>query len=184
MVRASARDRGGLRRQGLISSEPSDTVTPAWKKRTTKNVLGPVRASWSLTPLLKPEMMAPMTITTMTPMATPRMVSAARALDTRSDSSAMPTPSRSGVMELLLPQRGDGIEPGGPAGGIDAGHDAHAGPENDADDHRPRRHRRGEGRRRVEDEGKQHPGHDPERGARQGQRRGLRQELAQDVLAP
>ena len=49
-------------------------------------------------PLLKPLIIAPMTMTTVTPMATPRMVSAARILWARSDVRAMPTPSNSPVM--------------------------------------------------------------------------------------
>src|SRR5262249_50417914 len=45
IVCASSTERGGFRRHGLISSDPSDTTTPAWKNRVTKNVVGPVRAS-------------------------------------------------------------------------------------------------------------------------------------------
>src|SRR6266571_4804794 len=78
----------------------------------------------SAMPLLKPLMIAPITITTMTPIATPRIVRAARALWARSDSSAMPTPSSKGVRRSLLAQRRDGIEPGRPAGRIHARHDA------------------------------------------------------------
>ena len=48
-------------------------------------------------PLLKPLISAPMTITTVTPMATPRIVSAARILWARSELRAMPTPSKSAV---------------------------------------------------------------------------------------
>ncbi len=50
-------------------------------------------------PLLNPLISAPITITTVTPMATPRMVSDARILCARSDVSAMPTPSKMGVMD-------------------------------------------------------------------------------------
>ena len=49
-------------------------------------------------PLLKPAIIAPITITTITPIATPRMVSAARTLCARSEANAMPTPSTSGRM--------------------------------------------------------------------------------------
>src|SRR6185437_7836503 len=90
---ASATVRGGLRRHGLISSEPSEIMMPACQYRPTQKVVGPARCSESDTPLLKPEMIAPITITTITPMATPRMVRAARALEVLMDSSAMPTPS-------------------------------------------------------------------------------------------
>src|SRR6266550_3899221 len=51
----------------------------------------------SLRPLLNPEISAPITITTMTPMATPRMVRAARALLALRESSAMPAPSNLGA---------------------------------------------------------------------------------------
>src|SRR6266704_1742922 len=44
-------------------------------------------------PLLKPLISAPITMTTVTPIATPRIVSAARILCARSDARAMPTPS-------------------------------------------------------------------------------------------
>src|SRR5207237_553716 len=44
-------------------------------------------------PLLNPLISAPMTMTTVTPMATPRIVRAARILWARSDARAMPTPS-------------------------------------------------------------------------------------------
>src|SRR5688572_649461 len=46
-------------------------------------------------PLLKPLIRAPITMTTVTPIATPRMVSAARILCARSDPSAMRQPSES-----------------------------------------------------------------------------------------
>src|SRR3989475_7852507 len=77
-------------------------LTPPEKKRPTQNVFGPDCSSMSATPLLKPLTIAPITITTITPIATPRIVSAARALWARSDSSAMPTPSSSGVTGSLL----------------------------------------------------------------------------------
>src|SRR6266851_2509888 len=48
-------------------------------------------------PLLNPLINAPMTITTVTPMATPRIVSAARILCARSEARAMPTPSNRAV---------------------------------------------------------------------------------------
>jgi len=48
-------------------------------------------------PLLNPLINAPMTITTVTPMATPRMVRAARILWARSEVRAIPTPSNRAV---------------------------------------------------------------------------------------
>src|SRR2546427_9317502 len=96
-------------------------LTPPEKKRPTQNVFGPDCSSMSATPLLKPLTIAPITITTITPIATPRIVSAARALWARSDSSAMPTPSSNGVTGSLLAQGGDGVEAGGAARGGHAG---------------------------------------------------------------
>jgi hypothetical protein len=84
---------GGLRRQGLVSSDPSEMVTPAWKKRHTRKVRGAICSNMSDTLRLMPLIVAAMIITTITPMATPRMVSAARPLLPRSEASAIPTPS-------------------------------------------------------------------------------------------
>src|SRR5206468_7828370 len=102
-------------------------------------------------PLLNPLINAPMTITTTTPIATPRIVRAARILWARSDARAMPTPSSMGVMGgrgLLLPQRRDRVEPRRPAGGVDAGDDADPASDHHAEHDRgwrdggpPRRHR-------------------------------------------
>src|SRR3989440_483146 len=77
-------------------------------------------------PFLKPITNDTITITTITPIATPRIVSAARALWARSDSSAMPTPSSNGVTGSLLAQRGDRVEPRRAARGVHAGNDPHA----------------------------------------------------------
>src|SRR5437899_6348700 len=96
---------GGLRRQGLDSSEPSETLTPAWKKRHTRNVRGAIDSKMFDTLLLIPLIIAAITITTITPMATPRMVSAARPLLLRSESSAMPTPSNRLVMSRAVGPR-------------------------------------------------------------------------------
>src|SRR6266702_1444674 len=101
-------------------------------------------------PLLKPAIMAPITITTITPMATPRMVRAARALCARSDSRAMPTPSSNGVMDSLLAQRRDGIEPRGAACWIYSGHDADATADDHAQQDRERRHGGGQRRRHLQ----------------------------------
>src|SRR3989442_1043330 len=97
MRRASSTFIEGLRRQGQFSSVSSQMLTPPWKWRPTQKVFGPDCSSMSLTPLLKPLISAPITITTITPIATPRIVSAARTLLARSESSAMPTPSSRGV---------------------------------------------------------------------------------------
>src|SRR2546429_6006865 len=93
----------------------------------------------SATPLLKPLTIAPITITTMTPIATPRIVSAARALWARSDSSAMPTPSSSGVTRSLLAQGGDRVEPRRAARGVHPGDVSHAAPHVHAEHDRERR---------------------------------------------
>ena len=66
---------------------------PAWKKRHTRKVRGAIDSKTPATLLLIPLIIAAISITTITPMATPRIVSAARALLARSDPSAMPTPS-------------------------------------------------------------------------------------------
>src|SRR5258706_594521 len=44
----------GFRRHGLLSSEPSDTVTPAWKKRQTRKVRGAIDSKTPATLLLIP----------------------------------------------------------------------------------------------------------------------------------
>ena len=67
---------------------------PAWKKRHTRNVRGAIDSNTPATLLLIPLIIAAINITTITPIAMPRMVSAARALLLRSDASAMPTPSK------------------------------------------------------------------------------------------
>jgi len=71
--------------------------TPAWKKRHTRNVRGAICSNTLETLRLMPLIMDAMIITTMTPIATPRIVSAARPLLARSEASAMPTPSNTGV---------------------------------------------------------------------------------------
>ena len=115
---------------------------PPWKYRLTKKVLGPADSSMSVTLRLMPVMAEAMAMTTMTPMATPRMVSAARTLLARSESRAMPTPStaRLSVWDTVPagsfgPERHDGIEPAGAAGGV------HARDHADADAERRRRPR-------------------------------------------
>src|SRR5258706_594519 len=59
----------GFRRHGLLSSEPSDTVTPAWKKRQTRKVRGAIDSKTPATLLLIPLIRAAINITTMTPIA-------------------------------------------------------------------------------------------------------------------
>src|SRR5918999_5388708 len=70
----------GIRRQGDSASEPSDTSSPPEKYRWTKNVLGPADSRMLVMLWLMPVIADAMAITTVTPMATPRMVSAARTL--------------------------------------------------------------------------------------------------------
>src|SRR5713101_4756642 len=117
----------------------------------------------SETPLLNPLMSAPITITTITPMATPRMVSAARTLCARSDPSAIPTPSKSGVIWLLLPQGGDRVEPRRPCRGVHAGHDPDRHAEHDAEDDGDRGHAGRERRGGVEEHRQRDPRADAER---------------------
>ena len=62
--------------------------------------MGPSVSSCLATARLMPVMAEAMAITTMTPMATPRMVSAARTLLARTESSAMPIPSKIRAIEL------------------------------------------------------------------------------------
>src|SRR2546425_6100665 len=142
------------------------------------------RSSMSAMPLLKPLMIAPITITTMTPIATPRIVRAARALWARSDSSAMPTPSSKGVRRSLLAQRRDGIEPGRAAGRIHARHDADPAADHDAQQDREWRYRGGQGGRELQEQRERDPGPDPQGRAHRGEGRGLGEEMAQDVPAP
>src|SRR5688572_1935583 len=97
-------------------------------------------------------MAADMMTTTNTPIATPRIVSAARTLLARIESNAMKTPSVSAAtrvtmpMLLLLPEGGDRIEPRRAAGRIRSGDDAHRHPHEDADADRPRGNRCGQRR--------------------------------------
>src|SRR5512134_1954355 len=112
----------------------------------------------SVTPLSNPAIRAPITMTTITPMATPKMVRAARSLCARSDVRAMPTPSRSGVTDSLLPQRGDGVEARRAAGGVHAGDDAEPAADRDAEHDRQRGDAGGQGRRRVEQQAEAHAG--------------------------
>src|SRR6266511_1490231 len=97
-------------------------------------------------PLLKPLISAPITITTVTPIATPRSVSAARILCARSEDRAMPTPSNSRVTGLLLPQRGARTEPGGTARRVNAEQDSHASAPDHTDAAGLRRHPGGQRR--------------------------------------
>ena len=114
-ILASSTVSQGFRRQGDNSSEPSLMVRPPWKNRSTKKVLGPRVSSMAETLRLIPVMAEAIAMTTMTPMATPRIVSAARTLLARSESSAMDTPSKIRPMFMAPPlfraQRDDGIEP-------------------------------------------------------------------------
>src|SRR6266851_1397154 len=180
---ASPSDSGGLWRQGQLSS-PSQVFTPPWKNRPTQNVLGPDRSRMSATPLLKPLMIAPITMTTSTPMATPRMVRAARPLWARSDSRAIPTPSSIGVIGSLLTQRGDGVESCGAARGVDAGDDPDAAAHDDPEYDRERRHRRGQWGRDLQEQRQADACDDPEARPHGGQRGRFREELSHDIAAP
>ncbi len=82
-------------------------MRPAWKKRNTKNVLGPRVSIWAATLRLMPVIAEAMAITTITPMATPRMVRAARTLLARSESRAMPMPSKKRVNSMVAPGYSD-----------------------------------------------------------------------------
>src|SRR6267143_5109296 len=124
----------------------------------------------SATPLLKPLMIAPITMTTRTPMATPRMVRAARPLWARSDSRAMPTPSSIGVIGSLLAQRGDGVEPRGAARGVDAGDDPHAAADDDPEHDRERRHGRGQRGRDLQEQCQGDARDDPQGRSYRGER--------------
>src|SRR4051812_8582486 len=114
-------------------------------------VLGPIDSSMPLTSLLMPLIIDAITMTTMTPMATPRMVSAARTLFDRSESSAIPTPSVSEVIAFirlsaylpirlssLLPQRRNRVEPRRATGRVHSRNDADATAQNHADHDGPR----------------------------------------------
>src|SRR6266508_2432110 len=115
-------------------------------------------------PLSKPAINAPITITTTTPIATPRIVRAARILWARSDARAMPTPSSMGVIGLLLlAQRRDRVEPCRAAGGVHTGDDAHAAADHHAEHDRGGRYGGGQRRRRVEQHRQADPRHDADR---------------------
>src|SRR6266567_2422179 len=84
----------GLRRSGHVSSVPSQELKPPIGRRYTKNDVGPAastsRANDSFTPRTTDESAT----TTNTPIATPRIVRAARLLLARIESIAIATPSR------------------------------------------------------------------------------------------
>src|SRR5439155_1460825 len=94
----------GFRRHGDSSSEPSETLSPSLKNRQTKNVLGPSVSSWWDTARLTPVIAEAMVITTRTPMTTPRMVSEARTLLARTESRAIPIPSKTLATGLPRPR--------------------------------------------------------------------------------
>src|SRR5213596_563002 len=98
-------------------------------------------------PLLNPLIKAQMTMTTVTPMATPRIVRAARILWARSDARAMPTPSNRAVTATPGAARRSGRA--APRGWRD----------------RRARHTGGEGRGRRDEEREPDAGDDAERRA-------------------
>src|SRR6185369_15286579 len=102
---------------------------------------------------LIPVMADPMAMTTVTPIATPSTVSAARTLLARTESRAMTAPSPIRLSTVVAargsfgPQRDDRVEPRGPAGRVHARRDADADSQDHPDHDRPRGHR---GRQRRE----------------------------------
>src|SRR3954462_14274526 len=108
-------------------------------------------------PLLKPLISAPITMTTVTAIATPRIVKAARILCARNDDNAMPTPSKIPAMGLLLAQRGDRIEPRGARRRVHAEDDAHACTDDGAPEHGRGRRARGKPRYLVDQHGQPDP---------------------------
>src|SRR5262245_57933433 len=122
-------------------------------------------------------------ITVVTPMTTPRIVRVERSLLALIASSAMaiPSPRFWAITRSLHPERGDGIEPGGPGRGIDPEDEAGAGAQRERDTHRPRRdpgRERGEARHPPRESP---PAHDPQEPAQGGEDQRFHQELPADV---
>src|SRR6185437_14947790 len=185
---ASSTVSGALCRHGQLSSDPLQLLM-AMGHFVTKNVVGPAAARLFSTPELMPCTAADMAVTTNTPTATPRMVSAARTLLERIASKAMKTPSlrmcsRSLTVMLFRPQCGDGIETRRAARGIQSGRDADTGAQHDGHDHGPERHagwqRRqcGNGARQAEAQA------NAQRGAHGAERGGFHEKLGENVATP
>src|SRR5450759_3513853 len=154
-----------------------------------KNEVGPA-ASRSLAKLsLIPRTTEAIATTTNTPIATPMIVSAARTLFERIESTAMPTPSsalkmRCPIRMLFLPQSFDRVERCGSAGRIYARDDSDDGSEKRRHDDGPG----GDGGRQrslpLHDLGDGDTEQNPDDSAERAQRRGFDQELAHDVAPP
>src|SRR5688572_29840924 len=131
--------------------------------------------------LSNPAMIAPITMTTMMPMATPRIVSAARSLCARNDERAMPTPSRVGVMGSFLAQRRDGIQLRCSTCRDDAGGDTGEPADQQSQHHGNAGQRGGKRRDRLEGERQQDTEEDARQAAETRERHRFDQELPQDV---
>src|SRR5688572_4114536 len=162
-------------------------LSPPWKKRWTKKVLGPSELISSATLRLMPVIADAIAITTITPMATPRMVRKARTLLLRMESMAIPTPSKMRATfmagPLFRPEGGDRVEPGCAAGGIGARDHPDGDAEEDAHRDRPGRDGRRHRGQRLHDPSEPQPGGDAERRADGRERGGLDDELGHDVPA-
>src|SRR5205823_4130599 len=104
----------------------------------------------------------------------------------RMESRAMVTPSfipwmRCWMTDMLLgPQRGDGIQPRGLAGGIHSRHHPDSRADPDAEDHAPQLDRGGEGADQGDQLGEGEAGEHAERGAHRAEGGALDEELAHD----
>ena len=103
MAAASTRRNGGLLRHLQLLSSASLHPSSCTGKRFTKKVVGPAFSNSRATLSLIPLMAADITTTTKTPMAMPRIVSAARTLLARRASIAMRIPSRRDVSRSPSP---------------------------------------------------------------------------------
>ena len=92
---------GGLLRHLQVSSVSSQ-ASRLIGNRFTKKVVGPAFSNSAATPRLIPWIAADITTTTSTPIAMPRMVSAARTRLARSESTAMTTPSNNPEMRAAM----------------------------------------------------------------------------------
>src|SRR5712671_2446609 len=124
--------------------------------------------------------------TTNTPIATPMMVSAARTLFERIESTAMPTPSsalkmRCPIRMLFLPQSFDRVERRRSTRGVDPRDDADNRSEKRRHDDGPWRHRGRQRRFPLDDLGDPDAEDDADDRAKSAERSGLDQELTHDV---
>src|SRR4029078_2856282 len=133
-------------------------------------------------------MAAEITTTAKTPIATPSMVSAARTLFARNESSAMTTPSvtvdrprRPIAMKLFLPEGRDGIQTRRAARRIHTGDDPDTSANRYADNDRPQLNGCRQRRYRLNDLRESRAAGDAQRRADDGERDRLHQELAEDI---